>query len=137
MTTSGPPYGAGRKGLKAMSMTTEQLSALLETPAAFRAWLEAKEPGTWLGDGYSWTDGPLARFIKSHLPYDAWASIGHLRASVKGGGVLYFIGGQNPEYSWVVEFAKIAARIGIERSHNPITAAECLRILDGIEGEAT
>lgn len=109
-------------------MTTEQLSALLETPAAFREWLQSKEPGEAVGVPNTSGACPLAvfAFAGRDIHFGAvldteitWVDAGKLRELFPP--------------RWVGEFIT-----AMDETDTPvtITAAECLRILDEIgEGD--
>lgn len=105
-------------------MTTQELSALLETPAAFRAWLEAKEPGEVVGKRRSSTMCPGTKWLAE----SGAGPVEVLPSWVWGEGKCLSL---TP--CWLQRFAQ-RVDLGGEAVLQ-ITAAECLAILDAIGGE--
>jgi hypothetical protein len=106
-------------------MTTTELAALLATPAAFRAWLEAKEPEEVVGEMRIHGQDPLSLFLKAHSPA-AGIVVGW--ACVDAGAF-----DSHEQRIRVPEWAERFEAHVLVRSAPTITAAECLRILDEIE----
>lgn len=104
-------------------MTATELTALLATPAAFRAWLEAKEPGEVVGIVRLPCECPIARFL--HESGFDMARVGAIRID--------FDACRIDLDEWAGTFVEKVDNTPRE-PNVPIAAAECLRILDEIEG---
>lgn len=115
-----------------MSMTTEQLAALLATPTAFREWLQSKEPGEVVGERRSCSACPLAAFAVAHGADTA--DVGrqhiHVEESPIDGGITLRL----PRWANTV-IGRVDHPTDEFADRLIITAAECLAILDEIGGE--
>ena len=105
-------------------MTTTELETLLATPAAFRAWLEAKEPGEVVGgDWIEPFSDPCAQWLRETTGVDFMTDAIGVASQDKSAP--FFT--DTPH--WLGLFDET-----LDWTNAPITAAECLRILDEIEG---
>jgi hypothetical protein len=104
-------------------MTTAELTALLATPAAFRAWLEAKEPGEVVGIWGASDKCPLAEWL---------SDTGIDGPCVSYDGIVWSSDDAVDPPWWARRFiSELDDQIG-PCPADP-TAAECLRILGTIE----
>lgn len=109
-------------------MTTAELAALLDTPAAFRQWLKTKEPGEVVGNPMIREACPIAQFLRANGAESVSVSLDEVRAS---GCDDYPVWPRWPLHAqrWPSKFTWEGKDVG-----RTITAAECLAILDEIEG---
>jgi hypothetical protein len=111
-------------------MTTAELAALLETPEAFRAWLAAKEPREVVGR----TDSGLLHPIASWSGSLTGESMGVGRRALfyETGALVALL-----PYALGAFDDMVSSPRDKDSGHYfaPITAAECLAILDAIGGE--
>lgn len=109
-------------------MTTEGLTALLETPAAFRTWLEGKDPGEAVGEVADTECCPIAMFLQDNGAYLPAVDADEIYISTETDGTLI-----TPR-PWLQTFIPSVDEKETQFTRRWVTAAECLKILDGIEG---